>query len=174
MKTQNAKISAHDVLRVAELDVSRPESSPASFRQADCHDVLAMSAIRLAVLENVLTDPNKITRQMYEDYLDLLGRGWVAEIDGVVVGFSYADKTNSSIWALFISPDHEGKGLAKELLKRATDWLFAQGHECVRLSTGIGTRADRFYSLQGWSRERVEGKDAFYQLLAPAPREPLR
>lgn len=103
---------------------------------------------------------------MYEDYLGPLGRGWVAEIDGAIVGFSYADKINSSIWALFIAPGHEGEGLGKQLLGLATGWLFEQGRECVRLSTGRETRADRFYTSQGWTRERVDGNDAFYLLLA--------
>jgi GNAT superfamily N-acetyltransferase len=143
----------------------------ASFRQANSDDIPAMSVIRLAVRENSLADPNRITRQMYEDYLELLGRGWVAEIDGDIVGFAYADKINSSIWALFISPNHEGKGLAKRLLNMATVWLFDQGQECVRLSTGMRTRADRFYALQGWTRERVEGSDAFYLLVAPAAQQ---
>jgi GNAT superfamily N-acetyltransferase len=137
----------------------------ASFRQANSSDIPAMSAIRLAVRENVLSDPSRITPQMYQDYLGLLGRGWVAEIDGLVVGFSYADKTNSSIWGLFISPEHEGQGLARQLLEMATAWLFEQGHTHIRLSTGSGTRADRFYASQGWTRERVEGKDAFYLLV---------
>jgi GNAT superfamily N-acetyltransferase len=143
----------------------------ASFRRAKSYDIPAMSVIRLAVRENILSDPNRITRQMYEDYLELLGRGWVVEIGGDVVGFSYADKTNSSIWALFISPNHEGKGLAKQLLNMATGWLFDQGQECVRLSTGMGTRADRFYGLQGWTRERVEGNDAFYLLVASTAKQ---
>lgn len=127
-----------------------------------------MSTIRLSVRENVLTNPHRVTRKMYEDYLDLHGRGWVAEINGEIVGFSYADKTNASIWALFISPDHEGKGLAKQLLNLATNWLFDEGNPCVRLSTGTGTRAEQFYRLQGWVRERLEGNDAFYVLPAPA------
>ena len=106
--------------------------SLALFRRATSHDIPAMSAIRLAVRENVLSNPNRITAQMYEDYLDLLGRGWVAEIDGRVVGFSYANKTDASIWALFIAPEYEGRGLGKRLLDLATGWLFEQGAECVR------------------------------------------
>jgi GNAT superfamily N-acetyltransferase len=132
------------------------------FRQAASRDIPAMSKIRLAVTENVLSNPGRITTQMYEDYLALLGRGWVAEIDGVVAGFSYANKTDGSIWALFISPEHEGQGLAKRLLELAVTWLFEQGLEAVHLSTGADTRADRFYAMQGWTRERVEGGDAFY------------
>lgn len=137
-----------------------------TFRQANSLDIPAMSKIRLAVRENALSNPYRITAQMYEDYLKLLGRGWVAEIDGEVVGFSYADKENSSIWALFISPTHEGKGLAKRLLNLATGWLFEEGETLVRLSTRADTRADRFYALQGWVRERFENGDAFYSLIA--------
>jgi GNAT superfamily N-acetyltransferase len=143
----------------------------ASFRQAHFDDIPAMSVIRLAVRENALAAPDRITQQMYEDYLELLGRGWVAEIDGNIAGFSYADKINSHIWALFISPNHEGKGLAKQLLAMATIWLFDLGNQCVRLSTGMGTRADRFYALQGWTRERIEGNSAFYLLVAPTEQE---
>lgn len=101
---------------------------------------------------------------MYEDYLALLGRGWVAEVNGEITGFCYADKVHSSIWALFMSPQYEGQGHARQLLKLATAWLFEQGHQVVRLSTGIGTRAERFYVIQGWTEERVEGNDAFYSL----------
>jgi GNAT superfamily N-acetyltransferase len=134
------------------------------YRQAESRDIPAMSMIRLAVTENVLSNPGRITAQMYEDYLELLGRGWVAEVDGVIAGFSYANKTDGSIWALFIAAEHEGRGLAKRLLEMAVKWLFEQGLEAVRLSTGADTRADRFYAMQGWTRERVDGGDAFYVL----------
>lgn len=136
----------------------------AHFRRATSNDIPAMSAIRLAVRENVLSNPNRITAQMYEDYLALLGRGWVAEIDGQVVGFSYANKTDTSIWALFVAPEYEGRGLGKRLLDLATGWLFEQGAECVRLSTGANTRASQFYVAQGWTQERLEGSDVFYIL----------
>ena len=134
------------------------------FRLATRLDIPAMSRIRLDVRENVLSNPGRITQQMYEDYLELLGRGWVAEVDGRIVGFSYANKTDASIWALFMAPDHEGRGIARHLLTLAVDWLFEQGNEKVRLSTGMDTRADRFYAAQGWTRERVDGNDAFYLL----------
>ena len=111
------------------------------FRLATRLDIPAMSRIRLDVRENVLSNPGRITQQMYEDYLELLGRGWVAEVDGRIVGFSYANKTDASIWALFMAPDHEGRGIARHLLTLAVDWLFEQGNEKVRLSTGMDTRA---------------------------------
>lgn len=132
------------------------------YRRANPDDIPAMSTIRLAVTENRLSDPSRITRQMYEDYLDILGRGWVAEVDGVVVGFSYANNSDASIWALFMAPEYQGRGIATHLLKLATAWLFEQGWNTVRLSTGAATRADRFYASQGWTRERIVGNEVFY------------
>lgn len=133
-------------------------------RQANVDDIPAMSDIRLRVRENVLSDPSRITGQMYRDYLELLGRGWVAETDEGIAGFCYANNTDSSIWALFIAPEYEGRGLARDLLNLAVNWLFEQGHETVRLSTGKGTRADRFYAAQGWMRERSDDVDVYYLL----------
>jgi GNAT superfamily N-acetyltransferase len=122
------------------------------FRTANTSDIPAMSAIRLAVRENALSDPSRITPQMYEDYLHRLGRGWVCELDGKIVGFSYAEKANASIWALFVLPEHEGLGVGKGLLRLAVDWLFSLGHNEVTLGTAANTRADRFYAAQGWTR----------------------
>ena len=126
------------------------------FRQATEADIPAMSRIRLAVRENVLSNPARVTRQMYVDYLDALGRGWVAELDGQVVAFSYADRTDGTIWALFTDPAREGLGAGKQLLRLAVDWLFGIGFEQVRLGTAANTRADRFYALQGWTREDMK------------------
>ena len=121
-------------------------------RRATEGDIPAMSRIRVAVTENALSDPTRITAQMYRDYLELLGRGWVAELDGEIVGFSYAEKADASIWALFVDPPREGPGAGQALLRRAVDWLFAQGHDEVCLGTQAHTRADRFYAAQGWTR----------------------
>ena len=136
----------------------------AVFRQANSNDILSMSRIRRSVTENALADPARITAQMYEDYLEKSGRGWVAEKEGAIVAFCYAERENASIWALFVCPAHEGQGLAKNLLRRAADWLFDIGHDCVRLSTGTGTRADRFYAAQGWRRQAECGSDVVYSM----------
>ena len=139
-----------------------------NIRQATLSDIPAMSHIRLSVTENTLSDPSRVTEQMYRDYLERLGRGWVADIDGVVVGFSYADRSDASIWALFISPDYEGRGIAKRLLQVAVDWLFALGHDSIHLSTSRNTRADRFYTGQGWTRSVLNERDAGFRLTRTA------
>lgn len=141
-----------------------PANQSPSFRQAVSADIPAMSRIRLSVTENVLSDPARVSAAMYEDFLERSGRGWVAESGGEILAFCYADKTDASIWALFVAPGQEGQGLGKVLLQRAVDWLFALGHDRVRLSTTAGTRADRFYAAQGWCRQPVGASEVAYTL----------
>jgi GNAT superfamily N-acetyltransferase len=126
------------------------------FRQATVADIPEMSRIRIAVKENALSNPGRITEAMYRDYLEALGRGWVAELDGQIIAFSYADRTDSSIWALFTDPAREGLGAGKQLLRLAADWLFEIGNDEIRLGTAANTRADRFYAAQGWTREDMK------------------
>lgn len=127
--------------------------SALAFRRATVEDIAAMSRIRRAVRENALSNPARITEAMYRHHLDALGRGWVALLDGEIVGFSCADRTDSSIWALFVDPAREGLGAGSGLLRLAVEWLFEIGNDEVRLGTQADTRADRFYAAQGWTRE---------------------
>ncbi|HEX8613338.1 MAG TPA: DUF1993 family protein [Telluria sp.] len=131
-------------------------TSTLTFRLATVADIAAMSAIRLAVTENRLRDPSRITTAMYRDYLGGVGRSWVCEDDGVIAGFASADREQGSIWALFIDPAREGQGIGKRLLALAVEDLFEQGHEQIVLSTGADTRADIFYESQGWERGKMK------------------
>jgi len=123
-----------------------------TFRVATETDIPAMSRIRLAVTENALSNPARITTQMYEDYLEKLGRGWVAESSEGIVGFAYACRADGSVWALFVQPGEEGRGAARGMMNLLTSWLFSIGHDSIRLGTEANTRADRFYQAQGWKR----------------------
>ncbi len=134
-------------------------------RRATVDDIPRIMAIRFAVRENVLSDPSKVTPQLCIDYLDRLGRGWVCECAGEIIGFSYAARRDGSIWALFVLPEHEGQGAGQQLLKAATAWLFNEGHQQVVLSTTVNTRADRFYAAQGWQRGAMKDEvEVFYRL----------
>jgi len=124
-----------------------------------------MSRIRLAVTENRLSDPTRITARMYEDYLEKLGRGWVAESCGQIIGFTYACRADASVWALFVQAGHEGQGIARGLMQLLTAYLFSIGHERLQLGTEAGTRADRFYRAQGWTRgEMIDRYEVAYTL----------
>lgn len=139
------------------------------FREATIEDISALSEVRLSVQENVLSNPNRITREMYETYLCEAGKGWLCEVDGEVVGFSVASSKDASIWALFVKPTHEGRGIGRRLLHLATKWLFEMGVTSIVLSTGVGTRADRWYERQGWKRgeTKLDG-EVWYRLDKPS------
>lgn len=144
-----------------------PMNTTLNYRQARLDDIPALSVLRLSVHENRLSSPDKVTLGMYHDYLTTLGQGWLCEEEGEILGFSVADVRDGSIWALFVRPDSEGRGIGRTLLGMACAWLFAQGHPKISLSTGIGTRADRFYAAHGWQRELRPGdREASYTLSA--------
>ena len=119
-------------------------------RLATLADIPRLSQIRLAVRENQLSNPGRITVADYEDYVAGRGRSWVAEDDGVIVGFAAADGENQTIWALFVDPAHERRGHGRRLLTAALQWLWSRGAVVVGLSTGPRTRAESFYRAGGW------------------------
>jgi GNAT superfamily N-acetyltransferase len=119
-------------------------------RMAGLDDLEAIERVRALVRENRLVTP--IPRERVVEALQARGRGWVAEHDGEIVGFSMADLVESSIWALFLLPEWEGKGLGRALLDRAVAWLFDQGCTSIWLTTDPATRAAGFYEHVGWKR----------------------
>lgn len=109
-----------------------------------------MHAVRLAVRENVLSDPSRVQPADYTELLTGSGQGWVALVDGRLVGFGIADAANRNVWALFVMPGFEGRGIGRRLHDELLDWLFAVGAGPAWLTTEPGTRAERFYREAGW------------------------
>ena len=135
------------------------------YREATVADIPSMAAIRLEVVENTLTEPGRVTRGMYHDYLTTAGKGWLCEVNRRTVGFSVASLNDMTIWALFVHPEFEGRGIGRELLSLATDWLFEQGAESISLTTDPGTRAERLYQVSGWQRgEHIANGEVRYRL----------
>ncbi len=129
------------------------------FREADIKDIKQIQLVRNAVKENTLSNPNLVTDKDCESFLNERGKGWVCEIDGIIVGFAIADLVDNNIWALFIHPNFEGKGIGKQLHNLMLNWYFAQQKESVWLSTTQSTRAEKFYKMQGWKEAGQYGKD---------------
>lgn len=125
------------------------------FREARVEDIPALFEVRLSVKENVLSDPRKVTPELFATYLTEAGKGWVCEADGEAVGFSVASLKDASVWALFVAPGHEGRGIGGRLLNMAVGWLFERGASSIGLSTEAGTRAAMLYEKQGWKRVGV-------------------
>lgn len=72
-----------------------------------------------------------------------------------MVGFSIIDLIEKRVWALFVDPEFSEKGIGKELHRLMIDWYFQQTLDNSRLGTTPNTRAEKFYSLQGWKEVGV-------------------
>lgn len=107
--------------------------------------------VRMAVRENRLT--RETTRARVEDVAAWIfenGTFWVWEEAGEVQGFAVADPRDGTIFGLFVHPDYEGRGIARALLPLACKDLRRAGWPVAALTTGEGTRAERFYRENGW------------------------
>jgi GNAT superfamily N-acetyltransferase len=120
-------------------------------RRAVEADVPRIREIRDGVRENILSDPSRVTEADIAWFLDH-GPIWVwEEANGAVAGFSAGDPRDGWVWALFVAPGYEGKGIGRALLKAACDRLREAGHNIATLSTEPGTRAERHYRADGWT-----------------------
>ena len=126
-------------------------------RNAHAADVPRIWEIRFAVKENRLSTPGLVTDADVQRCLDD-GEMWVCEEDGVIKGFSASDSRDGSIWALFIDPVYEGRGIGQALLAAACARLRDAGHREMHLSTDPGTRAERFYRRNGWEAHGLNTK----------------
>lgn len=107
-----------------------------------------------------------ITEAHYLPAIEVAGRGWVVELDGVVVAFAVGNEHTGNIWALFVDPEHERRGYGRRLHDVMVAWPFSRGLEKLWLATGPNTRAQGFYEVAGWQfKGMATGGDARYELL---------
>jgi predicted kinase/GNAT superfamily N-acetyltransferase len=119
-------------------------------RRAVYTDVSRIMAIRHSVRENRLADPNLVTAADCAAFIER-SEMWVWEEDGAVQGFAAGDPRDGWIFALFVAPEYEGRGIGQVLLPLACETLRAAGYTVAKLSTVEGTRAERFYRANGWA-----------------------
>ena len=120
-------------------------------REAIVGDIQQIQVIRNLVTENTLSNPNLVTDEDCKEFMFERGKGWVAEINSSIVGFAIADLMENNIWALFMHPDFEKKGIGKQLHNSMLDWYFNQTKNIVWLGTEPNTRAEQFYKKNGWT-----------------------
>ncbi len=139
---------------------------PGRIRRAGYGDVPALMAIRAAVRENVLSDPARVPALAVRAFIDRTGI-WVWEEDGRVLGLSAVDTRDGSVWALFVDPTAEGRGIGQALLPPALDDLRRAGWREALLATQPGSRAERFYRRDGWVAAGIaaDGDRIFHRTL---------
>ena len=120
-------------------------------REALLSDIPRLSLIRNSVKENVLSKPDLVTHKDYEAYLCRRGKGWVCELNDSIAGFAIADLQDHNIWALFVMPAFERKGVGRMQHDCMLHWYFKQTKQTVWLGTAPDTRAAAFYRKAGWT-----------------------
>ena len=126
-------------------------------REANLRDIKQIQIVRNAVKENTLSDPTLVTDADCEEFLTVRGKGWVCEIENEIVGFAIADLQNNNIWALFLHPQFENKGIGRKLHNTMLDWYFSKTKSNVWLGTSPKTRAEIFYRKSGWKEVGIHG-----------------
>ncbi|SNR97120.1 MULTISPECIES: GNAT family N-acetyltransferase [unclassified Azospirillum] len=126
-------------------------TSPADhIRLATKSDIPNLMQIRLSVRENILSNPAKVPESAYDPFIEQ-GSLWLCEqVTGKCLGFAAADLRDGSIWALFISPEAEGRGIGQSLMAQMIGDLRRAGWQQATLSTQPESRAAAFYQRNGW------------------------
>ncbi|MCF8239116.1 MAG: GNAT family N-acetyltransferase [Saprospiraceae bacterium] len=137
-------------------------------REAIVEDIPAIQFVRHAVLENRLSDPGRVTDEDVRQYILHRGKGWIYEQDDSILGFAIGDLQDANIWALFVLPEAERKGIGRLLHDTMVHWMFAHGIETIWLSTAPGTRAEGFYQKAGWQDKRMTEQGEIYFELSRA------
>lgn len=129
------------------------------YREAGPPDIMQMKEVRSSVSENRLSDPAKISESDYHDFLSVRGKGWVCMHGEKMAGFSVADLKGNNVWALFVRPEYEGKGIARRLHELMLDWYFSETKTMIWLGTEPESRAEKFYLAAGWLPAGTHGED---------------
>ena len=135
-----------------------------NFRQAIPEDIPQIQIVRNSVKENQLSNPNLIPDDLVEEFITKRGKGFVCEIDDKIVGFSIVDFVENNVWALFILPNFERKGIGKKLHQLMLDEYFSKTKETIWLSTEANSRAEIFYKKQGWKNAGFHGNEVKFEM----------
>jgi len=138
-------------------------------RKATRTDYPRISEIRLAVRENCLSKSKYELVERAANWIFDNSTFWVWEEDGAIQGFSAADPRDGTIFALFVHPSYDARGIGCALLPMACQSLRESGHAIATLTTEAGTRAERFYRLDGWTEigRQDDGQVVFQKALQP-------
>ncbi|MBL7932862.1 MAG: GNAT family N-acetyltransferase [Bacteroidia bacterium] len=127
-------------------------------REAIKTDIPRLQVIRNSVKENALSNPALVKDEDYLEFMFERGKGWVCEVNDVIVGFSIVDLKENNVWALFVQPGNDKQGVGRKLHNVMLDWYFSQTDEPLWLGTAPNTRAEIFYRKSGWNEIGTHGK----------------
>jgi ribosomal protein S18 acetylase RimI-like enzyme len=132
-------------------------------RTARLSDIEGMFDVRTSVIENHLSREVMrhmgITEGVVGDMIEKSLCTWVANENNKIIGFSMILPDEGCLFAAFVLPEYEGKGIGRRLVTLAEQELF-QHHEIAWLETDKNSRAAKFYMQLGWGNEtELNGTD---------------
>ncbi|OCT25293.1 GNAT family N-acetyltransferase [Pseudomonas putida] len=146
-----------------------------TLRQALPEDIELLFDIRTSVKQNHLSREQMhdlgITATSLTEAIREAPCTWIAEYEQEAVGFTMVDLGEGELFALFVRPQHEGKGIGRLLLQKAEAALFER-HEVIHLTTDgdQAIRANGFYQRAGWvSSGAVDDRDVRYEKRCTTP-----
>ncbi|MFT4173941.1 MAG: GNAT family N-acetyltransferase [Rhodocyclaceae bacterium] len=135
-----------------------PSPALPSIRPARVTDVAALFKVRTSVRENALSTDELaqlgITPASIAQAIEHAACAWVATVDDEIVGFSMADLDSACLFAVFVLPHYEGRGIGSGLVEAGERALF-ESHPIAWLETAGNSRAARLYRHLGWGNERA-------------------
>ena len=132
------------------------------YRLATPLDGPGITHVRTSVSENHLSVEQMAALGITEASVAAMMRAapcaWVAVEAGRILGFSMVEITEGCVWAAFVLPGQEGRGIGTRLMDLAEAQLF-QTHARIWLETGASTHAAGFYRARGWGDEMLVKED---------------
>ncbi|MEN4770542.1 GNAT family N-acetyltransferase [Duffyella gerundensis] len=134
-----------------------------NIRTARASDIDSIFEVRTSVLENYLSREEMrqlgITESVVADMIEKNLCAWVAAENDKIDGFSMILSDEGCLFAAFVLPEYEGRGIGRRLVFLAEQELFKH-HEIAWLETDKNSRAAKFYMQLGWgNKKEINGTD---------------
>ncbi|MCI1027415.1 MULTISPECIES: GNAT family N-acetyltransferase [Pantoea] len=127
-----------------------------NIRTAQAADIDGMFHVRISVIENHLSREEMqrigITENVVADLIEKSCCAWVATDNEKIIGFSMILPDEGCLFAAFVLPEYEGRGIGRRLVEIAEKELFRH-HEIAWLETDKQSRAAKFYIQLGWGNK---------------------
>ena len=99
-----------------------------------------------------------ITHESVIKMMEKTHRGWLAEVDGDIVGFTIGNQVTGEMWVIAVLNEFENRGIGRSLMQKIEKWLFDKGADKLWLVTDPNEefRAVGFYHRLGWQDWKIE------------------
>ena len=104
-----------------------------------------------------------ITHESVINMMEKTHRGWLAEVDGGIVGFTIGNQVTGEMWVIAVLNEFENRGIGRSLMQKIEKWLFGKGSDKLWLVTDPNEefRAVGFYHRLGWQDWKIEKESRY-------------